>query len=104
MFRKVHVLDICDILNDPSKQDPDQLRFHNPEDFLSLEDNPRNVGVFLTGDGDSWSHAGVTECLRIREVLLAILIDVVGLSAHRGHTLPAWFFMRALIVQVLEVV
>ena len=104
VFRKVDVFDIRDIFNHPAQQDSDQFGLNNPEDLLCLEDDPRNVSVFLIRDGDCWSHAGIAKRLGIRKMLLAIFINEEGLSAHRGNTLPTGFFVSALVMQVLEVV
>jgi hypothetical protein len=56
------------------------------------------MSVFLRTNCYGWSHAGITEGLRIWEVLLACLVDEVCLPTESRNTLVAGLFVGTIVL------
>jgi len=61
------------------------------------------MSILLVTNSESWSHAGVTLPLRVRNVLFTLSVDEIVPSRKRRHTFVTRFFVSALVFEPLEV-
>lgn len=104
IFREVHIFDIHDAILFVSQEYPKQVGIDYFVDGGRPDDHFCDMRVPLIGDCESGGHASVALRLRVRQVVSARFVDIVGFAAQGRHALLARLLVLAVVLERIQVV